>query len=160
MVFNMGKRKAKVKVKKKKSAVHKTLDEYSGGWAGVFRFTKNIVYARTDYGSFKAKVRKRAWWPFFIHNQHLIEYGYVKMKQSKDSTIIMFKPGSERHLLLFIYYLLAIDKVKDKKKIEKLAKCIGGEIDTVSPVIDVFRELLRVVGKKRFRNMIHGYCRD
>ena len=96
---------------------------------------------------------------FFTYRQWLIgEYvDLIESGKKMKRFRIRFKPGSERNALLYLYYLLSIKDLRSSRRVDKLAKCFAG-IDTVSPLIDLFHELYKSVGERKFKYMMRGFC--
>ncbi len=71
--------------------------------------------------------------------------------------IIHFMGGVERVAELYTYYLLAITETRSRRKAGLLAKCLF-RIDSISPYIDLFREIVEKLRTDRARRMIQAYC--
>lgn len=96
---------------------------------------------------------------WFLYNQSLIEYGYVRIVKRRGGRTVcfVFDEASGRQFELFLLYILSISNLKSPRRIDCLAKC-WSQIDAVSPLIDVFLELERITDEKRFIGLLRGYC--
>jgi hypothetical protein len=103
---------------------------------------------------------------YFYYRQSLLASGLVHVKHGSmrkhgrvyPSLTVVFEPGGTGPARTYYYYLLSVSGLRSRKRIERLAKCIG-DIDPIMPLVNTLWVLRGQVGDDSLRRMIQAYCR-
>ena len=95
---------------------------------------------------------------WLLYNQALIEQGLVRVESRGGvATRVVFSEQAERHFKLYLLYIYSVLNIRSSRKVDCLAKC-WSRIDAISPVVDLFWDLMKITDPKRFSSLLRGYC--
>jgi len=95
---------------------------------------------------------------WLLYNQALIEQGLVRVEsRGGGATRVVFSEQAERHFKLYLLYIYSVLNIRSSRKVDCLAKC-WSRIDAISPVVDLFWDLMKITDPKRFSSLLRGYC--